>query len=163
MRLRHALVPSLIGLSTLAAGCGGGSGKTWQCKSPAGASADAGTDPDYLTDVGCLADFQALASAPLDETIPGARSGKVVLDRYDDDALYFQNSNKFPIHHDFAAQYLSGPDHPIVPPLSEFNTTQYTSLDLRFLLGAITHYEGPDIWALEIAPYDTATPDMIAK
>ena len=32
-----------------------------------------------------------------------------------------------------------------------------------FLLGAVTHYEGPDIWALEIAPYDTATAEMITK
>jgi len=163
MRLRHAIATSLVGLSTFAAGCGGGAGKAWQCESPAGADADGGTAPDYLQQLGCLTDFQVLASAPLDETIPGARSGKIVLDQYDDDALYFQNSNKFQIHHDFAAQYLSGPDHPIVPPLSEFNTTQYTSLDRRFLLGAVTHYEGPDIWALEIAPYDTATAEMIAK
>ena len=86
-----------------------------------------------------------------------------MLDQFDDDALYFQNSNKFQIHHDFASEHLSGPDHPLVPSLSEFNANQYTSADRRFLLGAVTHYEGPDIWALEIAPYDTASAEMITK
>ena len=93
-------------------GCGGGGGKTWQCQSTAG------TAPDYLTEVGCLADFEALASEPLDASIPGARSVKVVLDQFDDDALYFQNSNKFQIHYEFAAKHLSGPDHPLVPSLT---------------------------------------------
>jgi pyruvate, water dikinase len=160
MPLKHLLTASLT-LAALGLGCGGGDAKVWQCQSMSGA--DGGAAPDYLSDVGCIDDFLVLASQPLDETIPGARSGKIVLDQYDDDALYFQNSNKFEIHHDFAAQYLSGPDHPIVPSLTEFNANQYTSLDRRFLLGAVTHYEGPDIWALEIAPYDTASPDMIAK
>ncbi len=164
MRIKNATLVSLIGLSALAPACGGGDAKVWQCQDPAATSADGGAAvPDYLTEIGCISDFQELASEPLDETIPGARSGKIVLDQYDDDALYFQNSNKFQIHHDFAAQYLSGPEHPIVPPLTEFNANQYTSIDRRFLLGALTHYEGPDIWALEIAPYDTATVEMITK
>ena len=48
-----------------------------------------------------------------------------MLDQFDDDALYFQNSNKFQIHYDFACEHLSGPDHPLVPSLSEFNANQY--------------------------------------
>jgi hypothetical protein len=155
--LKLLVASALLVAPLLAAGCGGGGGKAWTCQNTAG------TPPDYLTEIGCLDDFLALASEPLDESIPGARSGKIVLDQYDDNALYFQNSNKFQIHYEFAAQYLSGPDHPLVPPLTEFNANQYTSLDRRFLLGAVTHYEGPDIWALEIAPYDTASPDMVAK
>jgi hypothetical protein len=157
MRLKHVLGASLIASAALVPGCGGGGGRTWQCQSTAGAA------PDYLTEIGCQDDFLALASQPLDESIPGARSGKIVLDQYYDDALYFQNSNKYPIHHDFASEHLSGPTYQLVPSLSEFNMNQYTSLDRRFLLGAVTHYEGPDIWALEIAPYDTATADMITK
>jgi hypothetical protein len=155
VRLRHIVAGALIAAPWFAAGCGGG-GKVWTCQSTSG------TPPDFLTEIGCLDDFTALASQPLDESIPGARSGKIVLDQYDNDALYFQNSNKFAIHHEFASQHLSGPDHPLVPPLTQFNANQYTALDRRFLLGAVTHYEGPDIWALEIAPYDTATPEMIA-
>ena len=42
-------------------------------------SADA--PPDYLQEIPCKLDFEALASAPLDTSIPGARSVKVILDR----------------------------------------------------------------------------------
>jgi hypothetical protein len=157
MRLKRVFASFLLASAAFAPGCGGGAGKTWTCQNTAGAA------PDYLSEIGCQDDFLVLASQPLDESIPGARSGKIVLDTYYDDALYFQNSNKYPIHHDFASQHLSGPKYALVPSLSEFNMTQYSSLDRRFLLGAVTHYEGPDIWALEIAPYDTASAEMITK
>ena len=119
--------------------------------------------PDFLLAIGCRADFDALASEPLDASIPGARSVKVVLDQLDGDKLYFQNSGKYQIHHQFAVAHLSGNGKPIVPALDEFNRTEYYSPDRRFVLGAVTYYEGPDAWALEIAPYDKATPAMIDK
>ena len=128
------------------------------CRIEAGA-----TDTEFLTHVGCLTDFEALASEPLDNTLPGARSVKVVQDHADKDALYFQNSVKYQIHYDFASTHLSGGELPIVPQLSDFNGTEYFSPERRFNLGAVTHYEEPDIWALEIAPYDTASADMIAS
>ncbi|MEP6654340.1 MAG: PEP/pyruvate-binding domain-containing protein, partial [Myxococcales bacterium] len=77
--------------------------------------------------------------------------------------LYFQNSAKYKIHYQFASAHLSGPEHPLVSSLSEFNQVEYYTVGRRFILGAVTHYEGPDIWALEIAPYDTAKPEMIVK
>jgi hypothetical protein len=123
---------------------------------------DAMPDPDSLKKIGCARDFAALASEPLDDSIPGARSGKVVLDRLDGNALYFQNSNKYEIHYQFASKFLSGGGRPPVTSLSEFNSSEYYSPDRRFLLGAVTHYEGPGIWAFEIAPYDTASAEMIA-
>jgi len=116
---------------------------------------------EYLKTIGCTADFEALASEPISVTLPGARSVKVVLDTADGNALYFQNSVMYQIHYDFVSTHLSGGDLPIVPELSEFNTTEYYSPERRFYLGAVTHYEGPGIWALELSPYDTATADMI--
>ena len=68
MPLTRVFAACLIGWSALVSGCGDGGGKTWQCQSTAG------TPPDYLTEVGCLDDFLALASLPLDASIPGARS-----------------------------------------------------------------------------------------
>jgi hypothetical protein len=118
--------------------------------------------PDSLPSIGCTQDFQVLASEPLDDSIPGARSGKVVLDRLGGDVLYFQNSNKYQIHYDFVSRFLSGNGKPTVTSLSEFNTSEYFSPDRRFVLGAVTYYEGPKVWALEIAPYDTASAEMIA-
>lgn len=123
----------------------------------------AATGVDLLQRIGCRSDFDQLASEPLDSSLPGARSVKVVLDQADHDTLYFQNSRKFPIHFAFASRYLSGGGRPLVPPLSEFNQTEYFSADRRFVLGAVTYYEGPKAWVLEIAPYDTASVAMVTK
>lgn len=131
--------------------------KVWSCVIPAGET------PDFVREIGCAQDFDALSSLPLDISIPGARSVKFVLDQADGNALYFQNSGKFSIHWEFASAHLSGNGKPVVPMLGQFNTTEYYSPTRRFLLGAVTHYEGPDVWALEIAPYDTASAAMITK
>ena len=119
------------------------------------------TDPDFTAAIGCRADYLAVASPPLIATIPGALSAKTVVDRIDGDALYFQNSRRFPIHWNFASAHLSGNGLPIVPPLGQFNQTEYYAPDRRFVLGALNYYEGPAVWAYEIAPYDTADAEMI--
>jgi hypothetical protein len=139
---------------------------------PGGCIWDGTSELPYLSRIGCPDDVDALASEPLDASIPGARSIKTVIDRVDpafagDPAadgfpLYFQNSQKYLIHWDFASQFLSGKGKPPVPPLGQFNTTEYYSPDRRFLLGAVTYYEGPAVWVYEISPYDTATAEMIA-
>ena len=128
--------------------------KTWACTLD---SADA----PFAKQIGCLDDFQVLASEPISAAIPGARSGKTVVDRVDDHALYFQNSQTYPIHWEFASAHLSGNGLPIVPDLGLFNTTEYYSPDRRFILGAVTFYEEPGVWAYEISPYDTASAELI--
>lgn len=122
--------------------------------------ADAAAAPDSLNAVACRADFEALASTPLDASLPGARSAKVVYDTFNG-RLYFQNSTRFAIHYRFVSTHLSGNGMPAVPSLAAFNTTEYFSPDRRFILGAVTHYEGPDVWALELSPYDTAPAAMV--
>ena len=132
-------------------------GDEWKCTIKEGES------PDSASQIGCAADFDVLASRPLDASIPGARSAKTVLDQADSDALYFTNSQRFPIHYDFASTHLSGHGLPPIGEISLFNATEYYSPARRFLLGAITYYENPGVWTYEIAPYDSATPDMVAK
>jgi pyruvate, water dikinase len=157
--MKKRIITGLASVACLAFACSSSEGVPEKCEIVAGAET-----PDYLPKVGCFADFKALASDPIDATIPGARSVKVVLDQFEaKDTLYFQNSTKFKIHHAFATKYLSGPKFPPVPTLAEFNRNQYTGIQRRFILGAVTYYEGPKAWTLEIAPYDTATPAMIAK
>jgi hypothetical protein len=127
----------------------------WACVVPAGEA------PDSTAKIGCEQDFDALASLPLDSSIPGARSVKTVIDQLDGGALYFQNSQKYLIHWDFVSQHLSGMGRPIVPALGQFNMTEYYSPQRRFLLGALTYYAGPKLWTYEISPYDTASAAMI--
>ncbi len=127
----------------------------WECQIPVG------EQPAFAKQLGCLEDFEVLAAAPLDASIPGARSAKTVVDRSDENALYFQDSSQYPIHWDFTSANLSGDGLPLVPELSTFNQIEYTSPDRRFLLGALTYYAEPNVWAYEIAPYDTASTEMI--
>ena len=155
----------------LCAACGSGENSDGtEIREQACEIADGAMPPDFVQRVGCRSDFDALASKPLDSTLPGARSAKVVLDQLDlmnPNAFYFQNSNKYPIHYDFASAHLSsvGPEGqplPLVTTISDFNQVEYYKTTRRFVLGAVTYYEGPAVWALEIAPYDTASPEMIA-
>lgn len=140
---------------TAGSGTGGTTGEAWACRVPAGEA------PDWADQIGCQADFDALASLPLDASIPGARSVKTVIDQLDMGRLYFQNSQRFLIHWEFAHAHLSGMGRPIVPDLGQFNMTEYYSPQRRFLLGALTYYEGPGVWTYEISPYDTASAAMI--
>ncbi len=152
-----AAIFSAAMLTTAAlAGCGDNVGETENCEI-------VGETPAFLNALGCDSDFAELASEPLVSTIPGARSLKTVLDQADGDALYFQNSKTYKIHHDFASAHLSGDGLPFVGSLEQFNTTEYYSPDRRFVLGALTRYEGPKLWVFEISPYDTATADMVTR
>ena len=134
----------------IAPGC-----QRWECQ------LEPGSDPDSARMIGCLEDFEMLAAAPLDASLPGARSVKTVLDRLDENNLFYQNSQRYLIHWDFAFEHRSGNGLPIVPELGAFNNVEYYSPDRRFILGAITYYEEPAVWAYEIAPYDSADADMI--
>jgi len=116
---------------------------------------------EFLQDLDCQSDFEALASEPLDASIPGARSLKTVYDKIGGAQLYFQNVELYPVHYAFASTHLSGGGKPPVGDLGTFNATEYYSPARRFLLGAITYYTGPNVWVYEISPYDTASAAMI--
>ncbi len=126
------------------------------------ASADA-TSVDFLKRLGCKQDFDALASVPVDTSIPGARAVKVVLDMADNEALYFLNTETYPFHYWFVSKHLSGNGLPLVPELWKFNETEYYKPNRRFVLASVTHYEGPDLWVLEFSPYDTAPAEFIER
>jgi len=158
----------LLAVSGLASACtdsgtGGSAVVEGACQLEADASGTSARE--YVDDLSCTADFEALASEPSDASIPGARSVKVLLDRADQNHQYFQNSVLYQVHYDFASTHLSGTGDASglepVPPLAQFNTSEYYQPDRRFLLGAVTYYSGPEIWALELAPYDTASSEMI--
>ncbi|MEO8179291.1 MAG: PEP/pyruvate-binding domain-containing protein [Deltaproteobacteria bacterium] len=151
-----ALAVSLLGVALLGVACSDPATVPWACQ------IQSGDTPDAVPQIGCPADFLALASEPLAPSIPGARSVKTSIDREADFALSFQNSVRFPVHWNFLSQNRSaGQGLPRVPALDQFNRSEYYLPSRRFLLGALTHYEGPNQWAYEVAPYDTSDADMI--
>ena len=112
----------VLALAMSAFSCGDSAGDEqppteWGC-----AIAD-GDEPDSSSTLGCEPDFTLLASAPLDASIPGARSVKTVIDQLDGDRLYFQNSKRYPIHWDFIHAHLSGNGNAgrILPPRSRYH------------------------------------------
>ncbi len=165
------------GVAALGLACGGGGGKGGADGGADGGDGggDTGSPPawdcvlegdgphDHSAQIGCRDDFDQLASAPLDASIPGARSAKTIIDRVDGDRLYFTNSVLYPLHYNFASTFLSGGGLPLVPDLGSFNATEYYSPDRRFILGALTWYDEPGVWVYEIAPYDTASAELITQ
>ena len=119
-----------------------------------------GVEHDGSLTIGCRADFEALASDPLDASIPGARSTKTIIDRVNDDTLVFTNSGLYPSP-STPRSSCRGTACPSFRTSGSFNATEYYSPDRRFLLGAVTHYEEPDAWVYEIATHDTASAEMI--
>jgi len=151
-------VPETTAVDSSSSSAGETEPEPWTCQ-----ITEEGDATDYSHTLGCLEDFAALSSLPLDASIAGARSIKTVIDRSDENALYFTNSRCYPIHWDFASTFLSGNGLPPVPDLGTFNSIEYYSPNRRFLLGAVTHYEGPDKYAYELSPYDTADVPMIEQ
>lgn len=130
------------------------------CEAAPGTSADS---VDSLGKLGCPGDFDLLASRPIQSSIASARSMKTIVDQADDDAMYYLNAHKYPIHYTFASAFLSGGGRPVVPDQSSFTASEYYSPYRRFLLGSLTYYEIPQVYAYELAPYDTSSAEMIAK
>jgi pyruvate,water dikinase len=148
------VIAAAAGLAGL--GCSDSTERQWVCTIEPGAA------PPSVDRIGCAADFLALASEPATSTIPGARSVKTSVDREVGFELSFQDSRAFPIHWDYLSEHRSAARGlPRVPMQAQFSSVEYYLPDRRFLLGSLTHYEGPDRWVYEISPYDTADAAMI--
>jgi len=142
----------LLTAATLAAACGGGD-SLGPC--------EPGGEPASLAELSCQDEFDLLATRPLDSSLPGAFTIKTIIDQAQDDAVYFLDTERYPIHQRFATDHLGWP--PGQPFVSEYLYPQR-----RFLLGSITRFvgageQGGDLWTYELAPYDTADVAMIDK
>ena len=147
--LRVSLFVSLV----VGAGCGGGGDSLGPCE-PDG-------EPPSLDQLSCREEFDLLATRPLDSSLPGAFTIKTIIDQAQEDAVYFLDTERYPIHQRFASEHLGW------PPGQPF-VTEYLYPQRRFLLGSITVFVGlgeggADLWTYELAPYDTADVAMIEK
>ena len=152
LTLDAVLRPCVILLVMLAAACGGGD-SLGPC--------EPGGDPASLAELSCREEFDTLATRPLDSSLPGAFTIKTIIDQAQEDAVYFLDTERYPIHQRFATEHLGW------PPGQPF-VTEYLYPQRRFLLGSITVFEGmgeggADLWTYELAPYDTADVAMIER
>ena len=128
----------------------------WECR----AEPDAG-EIDFLPQIGCEADFDLIAALPSNSSLPGAKTVKTIIDRADDNTIYFQNTQKYSIHYEFASEHLSGGEvGGIIVDQDAFNDN-YNAAQRRFVLGAVTYYDDPAKWVYEISSYDNADAAMV--
>jgi pyruvate,water dikinase len=112
------------------------------------------TRQPFRSELRCESELDAQAARPLDASLPGAITVKTVIDRANEEAVYFQDTEAFTVHSRFAIEQLGW------PPGQPF-VDQYYSPSRRFLLGSITYYAEPAVFAYELAPYDNASVEMI--
>jgi len=120
-----------------------------------------GVDGDYAARVPDAAMWQALAAHAGNEVMSRVEVVKVVLD-HEGEHLYFLQSRRWPIHYDFARNFLSTPGMPVASH-GRFNDHEYHDADRRFVLGAITHFLDQDVWTFELFAGDKLTVPETAK
>jgi hypothetical protein len=116
-----------------------------------------GGDGDFAATIPDSATWQALAAREGSQVLARVEVVKVIVDRKTD-RLYFTQSRRWPIHYDFARQFIDrGLDH------YQFNEHEYHAADRRFVLGSVTHYLDQDAWTFELFAGDTLDLDETAK
>lgn len=98
--------------------------------------------------------WAALAARPDNAVFARTEVVKFMIDLQDDRALYFANSRRWPIHYDFAEEFLDSPERRVVDH-ETFNVREYRHADRRFVLGSVVHYLDPDVWTFEMIAGDT--------
>jgi hypothetical protein len=139
------------------AGCGSDDGRPTECVVPDG------VEVDWIGQLGCEDDYQLLWNDDQDAVFAHTRSVNWIIDREDDDAIYFIDTTEFLLHYFFAARYLDyGEPYTPVGTHTEFNILNYRRENRRFLMGKVVRYLDQDLLTIEFAAGDTATADMIA-
>jgi hypothetical protein len=107
--------------------------------------------------LGCSADHESLAGEPESAALPANRSVLFLIDRREDNKIHFIDSERWR-HFTYAKEMLTG-----FQDMSAFNAEMYYQPGRRLMLGTLAYHLGPDIYAVEIAPIDKASPAMIAE
>jgi pyruvate,water dikinase len=111
---------------------------------------------DYLSRIGCPADFNYIKGKPLTEKFGKAESIKIVYS-IPDDKIYFINSSRYPFHYEFCLNVLGNRVE-----LSDFNRKNYkANKDREYILCNLNYYSGINVYALELmAEDDTKAEDI---
>ncbi len=115
-----------------------------------------GGGADYLSRIGCLADFNYIKGKPLTEKFGKAESIKIVYS-IDDKKVYFTNSSHYPFHYEFCLYVLGNRME-----LSDFNRINYkVNKNRDYILCNLNYYSHLDVYALELmAEDDTKAEDL---
>lgn len=113
----------------------------------------------HLGRMSCPTDWDSLKGPPSNAVYGRATSVKII-QSIASGQIWFPNSTRYPMHWDFASTVLGY-------PTSAYQTTwndNYSDAPKRqYVLATITHYEGPDLWVVQVFPGDDLSSDRLAK
>jgi len=108
---------------------------------------------DALPRIANEEDFLRLAAPSREHAVARVLVVKLLWD-LDHDTLHFCQSDKWPLHYDYAVRFLADPAHPLGDRRA-FNTRQYLRADRRFVMATVAHYVDANVYTLELGPADT--------
>ena len=156
MKSRAMAFALAVVLGTGFAGACGSDGRPDECVVPDD------VDPDWIGELGCEADYQLLQDEESDAVFAHTRTINWMIDREDDNRLYFIDTTEFLLHYFFAARYLDyGAPFTPVGTHAEFNILNYRRENRRFVMGKLVRYLDQGLLTIEFSAGDTATADMI--
>ncbi|HJL16779.1 MAG TPA: PEP/pyruvate-binding domain-containing protein [Sandaracinaceae bacterium LLY-WYZ-13_1] len=94
-----------------------------------------------------------LAARPRTASVARTEVVKLLIDLEDERRLWFVDTERWPVHYDFARERLSSDARP-VEDHATFNVAQYRRTDRRFVMGSVVHYLDPDLWTFEMIAGD---------
>lgn len=109
--------------------------------------------PRYTHSIDDVETWRALSTRPENGVFARTESTKFLIDQADGNRIYFPDTHRWPIHYDFARNFLNTDEHPLEDHYN-FNIREYRRPDRRFLLGSIVHYLDGDLWTVELIAGD---------
>tara|TARA_R110002096_G_scaffold143328_1_gene299122 strand:- start:89366 stop:91321 length:1956 start_codon:yes stop_codon:yes gene_type:complete len=122
-----------------------------------------GESPDWIRVIRCDNDYALLVTERDDAIFARTATLNWLVDREDDNRVYFINSREWALHYLFADAYLNKPGLTPVGTQAEFNILNYRRENRRFLLGKVIRYLDQDLLTIEFSAGDTASAEMIIE
>lgn len=107
------------------------------------------------------ATWRALAARPATSSVARAEVVKFLLDTQDGRRIWFVDTERWPIHYDFAVARLGVPSG--ARAHEEFNVREYRRPERRFEMGSLVHYLDADLWTLELVAGDNLSGERLVR
>ena len=107
---------------------------------------------DYLFEIEDEAAWAQLAARSREHAVARTDVVKVLWD-HTTDRLWFCQSERWPIHYDFAVRFIQTDERPL-GDRSSFNRAQYLRPDREMQMASLVRYRDAELWTLELGPAD---------
>ncbi len=113
----------------------------------------------HLGSMTCPADWDSLKGPPSNAAFGRATSVKIIVSLATGQ-LWFPNTRRYALHWDFASNVLG---YPKSQYQTTWNDNYYDAPKRQYILATLTHYEGPDLWVVQLFPGDDLSSERLAS